>query len=28
MDLDSDGRPYASKGATGFGVRTLIQLMM
>src|SRR5206468_11528294 len=28
MDLDSDGRPYASKGATGFGVRTLVQLML
>jgi leucyl aminopeptidase len=27
MDLDSDGRPFACKGATGFGVRTLVQLM-
>ena len=27
MDLDHDGRPFASKGATGFGVRTLIQLL-
>jgi leucyl aminopeptidase len=26
MDLDHDGRPYACKGATGFGVRTLVQL--
>jgi leucyl aminopeptidase len=26
MDLDHDGRPFAAKGATGFGVRTLIQL--
>jgi leucyl aminopeptidase len=27
MDLDHDGRPFACKGATGFGVRTLVQLM-
>lgn len=27
MDLDYDGRPYACKGATGFGVRTLVQLL-
>jgi leucyl aminopeptidase len=27
VDLDSDGRPFACKGATGFGVRTLVQLM-
>ncbi len=27
MDLDNDGRPFACKGATGFGVRTLVQLM-
>ncbi len=27
LDLDHDGRPFASKGATGFGVRTLIQLL-
>jgi leucyl aminopeptidase len=26
MDIDHDGRPYAAKGATGFGVRTLIHL--
>lgn len=26
MDLDTDGRPFACKGATGFGVRTLVQL--
>ncbi len=26
MDLDHDGRPFAGKGATGFGVRTLVQL--
>jgi leucyl aminopeptidase len=25
-DLDGEGRPYACKGATGFGVRTLVQL--
>jgi len=28
MDLDHDGRPYACKGATGFGVRTLVQLLI
>ncbi len=28
MDLDHDGRPFAAKGATGFGVRTLVQLML
>lgn len=28
MDLDSEGRPYSSKGATGFGVRTLVQLFL
>jgi leucyl aminopeptidase len=27
MDLDKDGRPFACKGATGFGVRTLVQLL-
>lgn len=27
VDLDHDGRPYACKGATGFGVRTLVQLL-
>jgi leucyl aminopeptidase len=27
MDLDYDGRPFACKGATGFGVRTIVQLM-
>ncbi|MBN2244153.1 MAG: leucyl aminopeptidase [Acidobacteria bacterium] len=27
MDLDHDGRPFACKGATGFGVRTIVQLM-
>jgi leucyl aminopeptidase len=27
MDLDNDGRPFACKGATGFGVRTLVQLL-
>jgi leucyl aminopeptidase len=26
VDLDHDGRPFACKGATGFGVRTLVQL--
>jgi len=26
VDLDHDGRPFAAKGATGFGVRTLVQL--
>ncbi len=28
MDLDQDGRPFAGKGATGFGVRTLVRLLM
>jgi len=27
VDLDTDGRPFACKGATGFGVRTLVQLL-
>jgi len=27
VDLDHDGRPFACKGATGFGVRTLVQLL-
>ncbi len=27
VDLDHDGQPYAAKGATGFGVRTLVQLL-
>jgi leucyl aminopeptidase len=27
MDLDNDGKPFACKGATGFGVRTLAQLL-
>jgi leucyl aminopeptidase len=26
-DLDTDGKPFACKGATGFGVRTLVQLL-
>ncbi|MBZ5494777.1 MAG: leucyl aminopeptidase [Acidobacteriia bacterium] len=26
VDLDHDGQPFAAKGATGFGVRSLIQL--
>ena len=26
MDIDHDGRPFACKGATGFGVRTMVQL--
>jgi leucyl aminopeptidase len=26
VDLEHDGRPFACKGATGFGVRTLVQL--
>lgn len=26
VDLDHDGQPYAAKGATGFGVRSLVQL--
>ncbi len=28
MDLDHDGRPFACKGATGFGVRTLVELLI
>lgn len=28
MDIDSEGRPFACKGATGFGVRTLVQLFV
>jgi len=27
VDLDSDGRPFACKGATGYGVRTLVHLL-
>jgi leucyl aminopeptidase len=27
MDLDTEGRPFACKGATGFGVRTFVQLL-
>lgn len=27
MDLDNDGRRFACRGATGFGVRTLVQLL-
>ncbi len=27
MDLDTDGRRFACRGATGFGVRTLVQLL-
>jgi leucyl aminopeptidase len=27
MDLDTDGKPFACKGSTGFGVRTLVQLL-
>jgi leucyl aminopeptidase len=27
MDLDHDGQPFAAKGATGFGVRTLVHLL-
>jgi leucyl aminopeptidase len=27
VDLDHDGRPFASKGATGFGVRTFVELL-
>jgi leucyl aminopeptidase len=27
MDLDTEGKPFACKGATGFGVRTLVQLL-
>jgi hypothetical protein len=28
MEYDDEGHPYCSKGATGFGLRTLVQLMM
>ena len=28
MDIDTDGRPFACKGATGFGVRTFVELIM
>jgi leucyl aminopeptidase len=27
MDLDHEGRPFACKGSTGFGVRTLVRLI-
>jgi leucyl aminopeptidase len=27
VEIDRDGRPFACKGATGFGVRTLVQLL-
>ena len=27
MDIDNEGRPFACKGATGFGVRTFVQLL-
>jgi leucyl aminopeptidase len=27
VNIDHDGRPFACKGATGFGVRTLVQLL-
>jgi leucyl aminopeptidase len=27
MDIDRDGHPYSCKGATGFGVRTLVSLL-
>ncbi|HSW38246.1 MAG TPA: leucyl aminopeptidase [Acidobacteriota bacterium] len=27
VDQDNDGRPFAGKGGTGFGVRTLVQLL-
>lgn len=27
VDLDHDGQPFAAKGATGFGVRTLVHLL-
>jgi leucyl aminopeptidase len=27
VDLEREGRPFACKGATGFGVRTLVQLL-
>ena len=28
MDIDTEGRPFACKGATGFGVRTFVQLLL
>ena len=28
MEYDDDGHPYCSKGATAFGLRTLVQLML
>ena len=27
MDIDTEGRPFACKGSTGFGVRTFVQLL-
>jgi leucyl aminopeptidase len=27
VDIDHDGRPFACKGATGFGVRTIVQII-
>jgi leucyl aminopeptidase len=27
VDMDHEGQPFAAKGATGFGVRTLVQLL-
>ena len=27
MDIDTEGRPFACKGASGFGVRTFVQLL-
>jgi leucyl aminopeptidase len=27
VDLETEGKPFAAKGATGFGVRTLLQLL-
>ena len=27
VDIDHDGRPFACKGATGFGVRTIVQMI-
>ena len=28
VDLDHDGQPFAAKGATGFGVRSLVHLLL
>jgi len=28
VDLDHEGKPFSTKGATGFGVRTLVQLLL